>query len=243
VKGIRELLRLDPSINLVVLDDAFQHRYVKPKVSVVLMEWNRPIYNDDLLPLGRLREPQRGLLRADIVVITKCPSEIRPMDVRIFHENLDLFPHQHLYFSHYRYGALSSVFPDEARYIPNLSWLDSSDTVLLISGIANPNPLLRYLRNKGLNVKMKRYPDHHDFSRHDLEDIANIYNKLEGVSKYIITTEKDAVRLANNPYFPHSLKAFTFYLPICVEMLGTSMPANAIPFDQELRRMIRQKTS
>lgn len=243
VAGIRELLRLDPSINLVVLDDAFQHRYVKPKVSIVLMEWNRPVYNDDMMPLGRLREPQRGLLRADMVVITKCPPEIRPMDVRIFNDNLDLFPHQNIYFSHYRYGTLVSVFPDEARSIPNLSWLNSSDSILMVSGIANPKPMVRYLRNRGLTVKVKRYPDHHDFTRGDLEDIGTIFNKMEGHSKYIVTTEKDAVRLANNPYFPHALKAVTFYLPINVEMLGPTMPVNALPFDQELRKKIRQKTS
>ncbi len=243
VKGIRELLRLDPTINLIVLDDAFQHRYVKPKVSIVLMEWNRPVYNDDMMPLGRLREPQRGLLRADMVVITKCPAEIRPMDVRIFNDNLDLFPHQNIYFSHYRYGTLVSVFPDEVKTVPNLSWLGSKDSVLLVSGIANPKPLLRYLRNKGINVKIMRYPDHHDFSRHDLEDIARTFEQLDGQRKYIVTTEKDAVRLANNPYFPHSLKPVTFYLPIKVEMLPPSMPVGALPFGQELRKKIRQKTS
>ncbi|MDE7396971.1 MAG: tetraacyldisaccharide 4'-kinase, partial [Muribaculum sp.] len=135
------------------------------------------------------------------------------------------------------------VFPDEDKTVPNLSWLGPKDSILLVSGIANPKPLLRYLRNKGINVKIMRYPDHHDFSRHDLEDIARSFEQLDGQRKYIVTTEKDAVRLANNPYFPHSLKPVTFYLPIKVEMLPPSMPAGALPFGQELRKKIRQKTS
>ncbi len=133
VKGIEELLRIDPTINLIVLDDAFQHRYVKPTASVVLMEWNRPVYNDELLPLGRLREPKRALLRGNIIIVTKCPAEIRPVDVRLIYDYLGLFAYQKVYFSRYIYGNLVGVFPDEVAYVPNVAWMTSDDAVLLVS--------------------------------------------------------------------------------------------------------------
>lgn len=240
VEGIKQLLELDESINLIVLDDAFQHRYVKPSASIVLTEWNWPVYNDELLPLGRLREPMSGLMRADILVITKCPSQIRPMDVRLFYEHLNLYPYQKLYFSHYRYGSLVCVFPDEVRYMPDLNWLNPDDSILLVAGIANPRPLQRYLRSFKVNVKLVKFPDHHDFGRHDFESIQKAYAKLPGKNKYIITTEKDSVRIANNPYFPHALKQSTFYVPIEVEFLPPAMPQGSMPFADELRRIIKQ---
>ncbi len=238
-KGIEEMLRIDPTINLIVLDDAFQHRYVKPSAAVVLMEWNRPVYNDDLMPLGRLREPQRGLLRSDIVIVTKCPADVRPVDVRLIYDHLGLYAYQKVYFSHYIYGGLVSVFPDDVKYIPDLSWLGKDDSVLVVSGIANPKPLVRYLRGFGANVSVRRFPDHHNFSRKDFDDIKKTFKAMNGTNRYIVTTEKDAVRIANNPYYPHDLKSATFYLPIKVEFLHHKMPQGAAPFEQELRRIIR----
>ncbi len=239
-KGIKELLRIDPSINLVVLDDAYQHRYVKPKVAVALTEWNRPVYNDDILPLGRLRESIKGLMRANIVVVTKCPSEIRPMDVRIIYEHLNLFPFQRLYFSRYRYGNLVSVFPDEVKYLPGLDWMTSDDGVVIVTGIANPRPMIRHIKSKKVKTKVVRFPDHHNFSRRDFDAIVKAFGSIDGRNKYIITTEKDAVRIANSPYFPHELKSHIFYLPIKVEFMSQKMPKDALAFDEELRKAINR---
>lgn len=238
-KGIKELLRLDPRINLIVLDDAFQHRYVKPSTSIVLTEWHRPVYNDEMLPLGRLRESVRALLRTDIVIVTKCPTDIRPRDVSIIYDNLKLFPFQRLYFSHYRYGHLVSVFPDEVRYVPGLEWLNPDDAVLVVTGIANPRPLVRYIKGFKAKVNVVRFPDHHNFSRRDFNELAKAFNQLEGTHKYIVTTEKDSVRMANNPYFPPELKTSTFYLPIKVEFMPQKMPQNSNPFDMEIRHILR----
>ena len=242
VKGIKELLRLDPSINLIVLDDAFQHRYVKPKVSIVLTEWNRPAYNDDILPLGRLRESIKGLSRAKIVVVTKCPSEIRPMDVRIIYDHLNLFPYQKLYFSHYRYGNLVSVFPDEVRYLPGLDWMSPEDNVIILTGIANPKPLIRYIKSKKVKTKVLRFSDHHKFTRRDFDTLHKEFNELNGRNKYIITTEKDAVRIATSPYFPHELKPHIFYLPIRVEFLSSKMPHGIPAFEDELKKLINSSS-
>ncbi len=243
VKGITELLRLDPAINLILLDDAFQHRYVKPEASIVLTEWHRPVYNDDLLPLGHLREPMHALTRAKIVIVTKCPSDIRPGDVSIIYDNLKLFPYQRLYFSHYRYGHLVSVFPEEVRYVPGLEWLNPDDAVLIVSGIANPKPLVRYIKSFKAKVKVLRFPDHHNFTRSDFAELTKAFDSMEGAHKYIITTEKDSVRMAHNPYFPPELKCTTFYLPIKVEFMPQKMPRNCNPFDIELRQIIREFNS
>ena len=240
VRGIKELLKIDPSINLVVLDDAYQHRYVKPKVAIALTEWNRPVYNDEILPLGRLRESIKGLMRANIVVVTKCPSEIRPLDVRIIYKNLNLFPYQRLYFSHYRYGNLVSVFPDDVKYLPGLDWTTPDDYILILTGIANPRPLVRHIKAKKVKTKVLRYADHHNFTRRDFEYIKKVFLGLEARNKYIVTTEKDAVRMANSPYFPDELKPLTFYLPIRVEFLPPRMPKDALVFDEELRKAIHR---
>ena len=217
VKGINELLSIDPDINLVVLDDAFQHRYVKPTVAVVVTEYNRPVFEDKLLPFGRLRESVRALNRADIVIVSKCPDRLKPMDYRIFSNNINLFPYQSLFFSRYAYQPLQPVFPDAVRRVPYLDWLGANDTVLAVAGIGNPRPFVRYLKSFSFRVKVNVYPDHHNYTRKDLENIRKRYNSMRGAAKVIVTTEKDAMRLSCNPYFPHELKAATFYLPIQVE--------------------------
>ena len=188
------------------------------------------------LILGRLRESPRALNRADIVVVTKCPDTAKPMDLRIINKNLNLFPFQQLFFSRYNYGNLVSVFPDDVTYIPYLEWLTEADSILVVTGVANPRPFIRHLKHYNCRVRVKHFPDHHNFTRKDLQLIEEKFESMPGERKYIVTTEKDAVRIANNPYFPHHLKALTFYLPIKVEFL----PQAGISFDDELRQLIAQ---
>ena len=224
-KGIRELLRIDPEINLILLDDGFQHRYVKPKVNIVLVDYNRPPYEDRLMPLGTLREPARNVLRGDIVVVTKCPSDITAMDIRMVKKNLGLFPYQGLFFSNIRYADPVPVFPVQSPQITSLQWLREDDALLCLTGIATPKPLVRYLRQYSTNIKVMHFDDHHFFTRRDFSDIFKVYNSLEGKRKFIITTEKDAVRIMNNPYFPPTRRHCIYYIPMKVgflEMEGAS---------------------
>ncbi len=221
VKGIEKLLSINPEINLIVLDDAFQHRYVKPTVSIVLTEFKRPAFKDNLLPLGRLREPFSAIYRADMVIVTKCPSDIRPLDYRLFKENLQLIAFQKLYFSSYAYGELTPVFPDDVNLaeLPRMKWLTENDSILALAGIAHPRPFAKWLRRHKAKVKLRSFPDHHNFQRRDLDTIHELYDHLQGSGrKLIVTTEKDAVRLANNPYYPPELKSVTYYIPIRVRM-------------------------
>ena len=216
VKGIEQMRKLDPAINLFVLDDAFQHRYVKPSLAVVLMEYGRPAYEDSLLPYGRLREPVSALNRADIVVVTKCPETMTPMETRIIKTNLNLFPYQRLYFSAFRYLPLVPLFAEE---IPQgagmqLHHLTPADSILAVTGVANPRPFIKYLRRYKAKVRIKRYSDHHHFSHSDMESILAKFVNMSGDNKILVTTEKDAVRLRHNPYFPYELRRCSYYLPI-----------------------------
>lgn len=247
VKGIEEINRLFPEVSLVILDDAFQHRYIKPTVSIVLTEFHRPAYEDAMLPLGHLREPFKSINRADIVIVTKCPAEIKPIDYRVKKEKLGLMPFQKLYFSSLRYQNLMPVFPESLRNRTTdlmLDRLTPKDSILALSGIANPRSFIKRLKMFPATVKSKSFPDHYNFQRRDLDIIKTLYGKLPGNGKkYIITTEKDAVRLANNPYYPVELKPVTFYQPITIRM--HNLVDNPIPIatviENKIRRHINKK--
>lgn len=238
-EAIEKLLEIDPKINLIVLDDALQHKYVKPTVVVLLTEFNRPIFYDNLLPLGRLREPMKEVYKADFVVVTKCPEYLKPIEYRIFQNKLDLQAYQHLMFSKFEYQPLRAVFPEQSTdETVNLNWYGRDDSILVVSGIANPRPLVRYLREFGPKVKVKVFADHHNFTRKDLDLIENTFKEMPGEEKIIVTTEKDAVRLANNPYFPQSLKKYIYYQPIVVKF-DEHTSEN---FDYELKKVVKERT-
>ena len=237
-KGIKELLRLYPNLELIILDDGFQHRYVKPKDSVLLMDYSRPIYKDHLLPWGRLRESPHQMNRADMVVVTKCPTTASPLDLRIVLKDLDLMSFQKLHFSQFSYKNLEPVFPDDKPYHVSLAALTEKDSVFLITGIANPRPFVRYFRDFRFKIKVAHYADHHDFTREDMLQLKNRFSDLSGERKIIITTEKDAMRLMYNPYFPDDLKQITYYLPIKVKMCGMKDDED---FINDLRKLIDEK--
>lgn len=238
-EGIKKLLEIDQQINLIILDDAFQHRAVSPKLSILLVDYNRPIYEDNVLPLGRLRESEGGINRSDFVIVTKCPENMTRLDYRLVSKKLDLMTYQKLFFSRLRYDEVKPVFEDDARYRVSLEALEKTDAVLLLTGIANPRPLVKYLRKFPFGIRVCHFPDHHAFTKADLEKISKKYEQLRGARKLIITTEKDAVRLACNPYFPTNLKPFTYYVPISVEMDKEWTPD--LDFINELREEIDKK--
>ena len=242
VRGIETMLELNPSLNLIVLDDAFQHRYVKPSISVLLTEHSRPVYNDALLPYGRLREPARAIDRADVVVMTKCPDDMKPVDFRIFKETFNLFPFQKLLFTRYKYLPPKALFPENVSEETNLKLdiLTREDTLLAVTGVANPRPFIRYLRKHYCaKVKILRFDDHHNFTNSDMQSILRKFKTMEGRHKFVVTTEKDAVRLANNPYFPPQLRGFSYYIPIAVEQIPSGDP----PLESILRQLLRNQGS
>ncbi len=203
--------------DVVLLDDGYQHRYVKPSLSVLLVDRNRPIFEDKLLPAGRLREPIHRKDRASIVVVTKCGKEMLPIDFRIFSNGLNLFPFQSLYFTRFQYNRLKPVFPDHNLDSYGLDDIRKKQ-VLLVTGIASTKPLEEKLTRKTYNLHTLFFPDHHFYNKADIKTIEKRFANIQG-DKIIITTEKDAVRLQALPYISIDLKEKLFYLPINVSFL------------------------
>ncbi len=216
-RGI-ERLYSDPEtkdVEVIILDDAFQHRYVMPGVNILLIDYHRMVTDDQLLPAGRLREPKDGISRANIVVVTKCPHDIKPMGFRVIKKALKLRPYQNLYFSTIRYGLLWGLFHDEER---TLSSIAPNESVLLLSCIASPEQMQYDLSNYSSRITPLAYPDHHEFAPKDIEEINQAYESLPA-PKLIITTEKDATRLLNVKGLSNEVKNNLFVLPIRVQFM------------------------
>jgi tetraacyldisaccharide 4'-kinase len=228
-KGIDKMRELNPNLNLIILDDAFQHRFVKPTASIVLTEHAYPIFDDHLLPDGRLREAPGALHRADIVIVTKCPDEMNPLDYRLFVKNLKLFPFQKLFFTKYTYGAPQPVFPVDGAEVntPVLSALNDHDTIMALAGVANPKPFIKHLRKYRAKVKGLLFQDHHNFG---VEDIRLLITRIKAMSSpervIVVTTEKDAMRLRALTMIPKWLKSRMFYIPVTVQFIPNPSEEN-----------------
>lgn len=226
-EGIDRVRELHPEINLIILDDAFQHRYVKPTVSIVLTEQSRPVYDDEMLPAGRLREGSGALRRADIVVVTKCPDDMKQIDYRIFTKNMGLEPWQKLFFSKYAYGTLTPLFPEDATWAPDLDTMSERDTVVAIAGVANPRPFIKHLRSSRTKIRGLLFGDHHNFTTDDLRMMLEKIKTSPDPSRAIIaTTEKDAMRLRDIPGLPKSLRRRIFYIPVSVKLIPNITDGN-----------------
>ncbi len=220
--GIEQLCtsRISPEAEVILLDDAYQHRYVKPGINILLVDYHRMINEDVLLPAGCLREPQRGKSRANIVIITKCPHNMKPMDYRILSKQMELYPYQKLFFSTLAYGELTPLGHD-AEEVPTrqLSSLEKDEKVLLLTGIASPKQLLQDLEQYTPNIEAITFSDHHAFTAKDMSDIKRRFEQMGGGKKLIITTEKDATRLINHPHLDETLKKSIYTLPIKIKFL------------------------
>ncbi|MBR1765543.1 MAG: tetraacyldisaccharide 4'-kinase [Bacteroidales bacterium] len=209
VEGVRRLMELadlsapddDPSAvgagkqgptlppQLIILDDVFQHRAIKPSINILLTEFRHPFYNDHILPYGDLREFKSARFRAGIVIVTKCPPVLNPVDRHNIVQDLGLQNYQKVFFSYLTYGALRRLDGSEASID-----LRRVDSVLVVTGIAHPEPMVAELKRQ-TRVQHLAFADHHEFSNSDLVRIKSVYEALPGNSKLIVTTEKDAQRL------------------------------------------------
>ena len=219
-RGI-ELLTSDNSDakanDVILLDDAFQHRYVKPGVNILLVDYHRLIIYDRLLPAGRLREPLKGKNRADIVIVTKCPKELKPMEFRVITRAMGLFPYQHLYFTTLEYEPLYPVFPNigSAATPSQLS----EQNVLLLTGIASPRQLTEDLGPKVKSLTALTFPDHHQFRRKDIRRLNETFEAMPS-PKCIVTTEKDATRLTTAEGLSDGVKRNLFALPVRINFMS-----------------------
>ncbi|MCI7560793.1 MAG: tetraacyldisaccharide 4'-kinase [Bacteroidales bacterium] len=197
--------------DVILLDDAFQHRYVKPGVNILLVDYHRLIVYDKLLPAGRLREPKDGKRRADIVIVTKCPPDLRPMDFRVITKALNLYPYQKLFFTTIEYGDLIPLFSNSRSLA--LSEITSDFEVLVLSGIASPQHLLCDIQKHTDNVIPMTFRDHHLFTPKDIARINNTFDSLSS-KRIIITTEKDAARLVGLDGLSDDVRNHIYALPI-----------------------------
>ncbi|MFY7828282.1 MAG: tetraacyldisaccharide 4'-kinase [Flectobacillus sp.] len=207
VLGVSELLKgVHPEV--ILLDDAFQHRAIKPSLNIVLIDYQRPIFQDFPFPAGRLRENRSGLKRADIVIVSKCPQNFGNAQRLGFIQKLKPYLHEAcpVFFSSIRYGEVTSCVDD---------WvLQKPIKVVLLSGIAQPILFEAYAKQTFEVLESINYPDHYAYSKADIEKVLNILEKNEVCAKGILMTEKDMVKI--KPLlsdFPEKQHLF-FYLPI-----------------------------
>lgn len=215
VEGITLLLEEEKDLDVILLDDAYQHRYVKAGLNILLTDYNRPIWEDAILPFGRLREAANGVKRADIIIITKCPVDIGKDKQEYCKKRIKARRDTPIFFSSMIYGTPYPLSPTNRNHDISFSGMQ----VLLLTGIAKPAPLLHELEKRGASVTMKQYADHHNFSTQELVDAAKTYNTLKEGRKIILTTEKDASRLAGRNDLPQEIRDNTYVIPIRVSIL------------------------
>lgn len=203
--------------DVILLDDAFQHRYVQPGINILLVDYHRLIIYDKLLPAGRLREPLSGKHRADIVIITKCPDTLNPIDYRVLSKAMELYPFQQLYFTKLEYCPLEPIF-HKGLFMP-LTEIRGKN-VLLLTGIASPRQLETdinaYTGNNALTILS--FPDHHSFTQKDIRRINEAFAGMEA-PRMIITTEKDQARLMGIETLSDDVKDNIYALPIKVRFM------------------------
>ena len=228
-RGIKHLISgefTEQEVDAILLDDAYQHRYVKPGLNILLVDYHRLIIHDKLVPAGRLREPVKGKDRADIVIITKCPKTLNPMEFRVLTKQMNLYPYQQLYFTTIHYEPMRPLFP-ETQGIPGHpenpdhpeppSFL-ADKNILLLTGIASPKQIYYDLKPHAKSLHPLRYGDHHNFKKKDIKRINEEFEALPS-PRLIITTEKDAVRLKETEGLSPEARKSLYVLPIGIEFM------------------------
>lgn len=241
-EGISRLLAMPVGMRpeVILLDDAFQHRRVKPSLSIVLTDCRHLFYEDMLLPAGRLRESACGVRRADMVVVTKCTDGITPAERRAIEAGMHLQPHQKVFFSRMAYDELKPVFPRYAGGVSREDIRKWESEIIALAGIASPESFVSEVRKLSERVTPFVFPDHYAFSGGDIRRIGRVFEKMHPASRYIIVTEKDAARLADNPHVPEGWKARMYSLPITAVFFPCERS-----FDDEIKNHITtfQKTT
>ena len=223
------------NIDVVLLDDAFQHRQVKPGINILLVDYHRLIIYDKLLPAGRLREPLKGKDRADIVIVTKCPKDLKPMEYRVITKAMNLYPYQQLYFSTLDYEELQPVFKDtkELKSKKDLK----TQNILLLTGIASPRQMNEDLKPIVKSITPLTFSDHHSFSPNDVELLNATFAEMPS-PKCIITTEKDAARLLTTEGMSDEVRKNLYKLPVRISIIQNQEEA----FNQHIMSYVLKKS-
>jgi tetraacyldisaccharide 4'-kinase len=218
-RGINSLLKKFPFLDVILLDDAFQHRRVRPGLSILLTDYHHLYTEDHVFPSGMLREFPFGAKRADIIVVTKTPKVFSPITRRRIIGDLKPKRHQHIFFSYIHYDEPLAAFGRPDPFKQRYSY------ILLFSGIANEDPLREHLERKCTELVRMKFSDHHPYSEDDVLKILKQFNDLPSHKKVIVTTEKDMMRLKLPELVPHFKSVPFFYIPISVEFHGNDKAA------------------
>ncbi len=229
--GIPMLMQADNDIDVILLDDAFQHRSVKPGMNILITDYNHRFTKDFILPFGNLREGRRAYKRADVIIVSKCPPALAQAEQEAIRKEIKPLPGQQLFFSTLEYGAMYDLFTREEVHItPDMG-------VVLACGIANPEGLHQYLSKLTPNVHLLQYPDHHYFSRYDIDEMKAAYDKMPQERKFILTTEKDAVRLLLKTPILQESSMNIAVLPVKVQLLFNESDT----FNQKIFEFVEEK--
>ena len=235
VRGIQQLTANDQSLDVILLDDAFQHRYVKPGINILLVDYHRLIIYDKLLPAGRLREPESGKNRADIVIVTKCPKNLKPMEYRVLTKAMNLYPYQHLYFTTLQYDSPYPIFPEGAS-VP--SGFPADTNILLLTGIASPRQLEEDLGKQTSNITPLSFADHHNFKSKDVALINETFAAMVS-PKCVVTTEKDAARLQHLDGLSDEVRRNIYALPVRISFI---QPEQEDQFNENIIGYVRKNS-
>jgi len=221
--AIPNILQEHPETEIILLDDAYQHRSVKPSLNILLSDYHRPFYKDFLLPAGRLRESRSGAERADVIVVTKCPPGLSDEEMIETEKAIRKYAEKPVFFAHIHYG----------RPVAFSGHKKINREVVLVSGISNAKPLKHYVTNNFNLVKHFDFNDHHEYSASDLEKLTRYIKTNPEVS--ILTTEKDKVKLTAREFEAQTSALPLFYLPIEVEFIK-----NGQDFDEIVLNSIKR---
>ena len=229
-EGIHRLLQEHPDVDLVVMDDGFQHRYVEPKVNIVMIDATRPVQHDRMLPQGTLRDLPEMLHRAHYFVVTKCPEKMAPIDRRILRKVLVQVAYQRVYFTRFESFMPRPLYVDEAI----AEGVAPHRQVIALSGIGNPKPFLETLRQRYDVVAEVTLDDHHVYRVRDMRQLAALLERYPGAA--IVTTEKDAVKLTNHDRIPESVRRNLYYVPINIAFIEDSATDLLQKLEEDVRR-------
>jgi len=222
VHGVREILDKKPDSGVIILDDAFQHRSITPGYSILLSDFDRLMIHDQMLPYGNLRESIANMKRADIIMITKSPETITPVQRRLIVKEIQKAPYQELLFTSTTYKTPLPVFDDvkAEKDIFRRRRKENPPGIVLVTGIANAKPLTGYLKKLTGEMISLPFGDHHRFSNSDFEKIMDAWESLKSSRKYLITTEKDAVRIREFTNIAEAIRKAFYYIPVGIKFLN-----------------------
>jgi len=232
VNGINNLVQNDKDLDVVLLDDAFQHRYVKPGLSILLTDYRNLYVDDYLFPVGTLRDTVASAKRADIIIVTKTDKVLSPIVRKNVRNKLNISGHQNLYFSY--------LVHEKCKPFPGFDLPDMNDkkysAIIMFAGIANTYPMKEHLRDKCSELIALEFPDHHKYRKQDVELIKKTFDNQFTRKKVIVTTEKDVMRLINSPYLRLLKDLPVYYLPVQVKFHGL----DETNFKNQIKKYVRE---